>query len=163
VASALWELKSGKANPKRACVPFVKLIRYSLADPGTLELVANTLAPIRRIPGGATIVRRWMLRGHPQALRDPFARVVAGTVAIRVSRAGSAVIAAFWRALTASGRGSCCQSPSRRSQSGRGGVLGPRPSWWRPCYEALAAVSQALGSSPMVLAQGFDLHFRDQR
>src|SRR4029078_4819465 len=51
VASALWERRSSKANPKRACVPLVKLIRYSQDDPGTLELVANAVAPIRGVPG----------------------------------------------------------------------------------------------------------------
>lgn len=60
VSSSLWELKSGKTNPKRACVPLVNLIRYSQGDPGTLELVANAIAPIRQVPGGSIIARRWI-------------------------------------------------------------------------------------------------------
>jgi hypothetical protein len=60
VSSSLWELKSGKPNPKCAYVPLVNLIRYSQEDPGTLELVANAVAPIRRVPGGSIIARRWI-------------------------------------------------------------------------------------------------------
>lgn len=59
VASALWELQTGRADKRRATMPLVRLIRYSASEPGTLELVVNDLELIRKLPAGERVVRMW--------------------------------------------------------------------------------------------------------
>jgi len=54
-----WALSTGNGD---ATVPLVRLIRYSLTTPGTLELVINNLAVIRKLPAGDRVAAVW--QGH---------------------------------------------------------------------------------------------------
>lgn len=63
LSSDFWALQTAKPGGKPALtVPLVRLIRYSEATPGMLELVINDLKVLRRLPAGNRVVTVW--QGH---------------------------------------------------------------------------------------------------
>jgi hypothetical protein len=59
VSSSLWNLQTGRSKPSNEVSPLVRLIRYSATVPGTLELVVNSMAAIRKLPSGRSVECRW--------------------------------------------------------------------------------------------------------